>query len=864
MSAVFPLEDDPRWREHIATAGQTVFPVPYPFQDNADILIQKITLDGSTADLAEPEHYALTGAGNPAGGSYTLTAPAAAGEIYRSIGDAVGNRVQSVVRAGRYSSAATDGDLDRALIRDLEMKRDLSRTFKAGYGEQPGRIALLPEGHFHKADRHGNLVDGGTVEDIQHAQENAASAREDAERAETARDIAEEMAGSVQFPVSYGIEQTLLAAQRLQAQANIGPVRFDTVSNLLANTILGYTPGAGRVATPAGKQVEAQGFRYEIAAAGAVDHHVETAGGVKLYVLPNGDRMHAAAFGLLGNGGDETARLQKLFAAGVGYEIRLSRGKHYRSTEELVLGDDTSLDLRGSVIDFAAVGAKRNLSIAGDNVTVRGGTVRNIVGTPGQQGTYQTPIVIKRYDFLAGARNVTVENMTVETVTPMGPGIGVFGNSSGVTLRNLSFPDSPYMGTAITVHWSFNGDWQTNPPKTTVHQRNIVIENISIGEMSYNPGTPVNFNICGIYLSAVYNARVSNVTVNSIQHGSAVTVYAGDWGFQYAGDLERLFGSSGVTIDNVQGTACRGLSVYMQNTLDPPLTPWPMAVVASNIHVKGVPSNPESRGIMLDAAQNVTVRSSAFDRFDVGVGFGGSLRNVILDNIEIRNSSRWGLNTNNAAALGTGLIIRNSLFVDNNQSETENVADMTLQRLQDVVLDGNKFNSPKCAYNIRALNTASGLKVRNNHSDGAAVLCYSLGSQTDFGVVDEYRYNTASVTPSAGVRGGQIWVPIQSFTKNGTSGLMNRVYTGPGIPSLGTYVAGDVVIFDNVAAGGAACEAVCRAAGTPGTWSVTKQAGPVGGIGNAPAFVGQIAVASGVAHIATGTVSPSDWKQITN
>ncbi len=236
MSAVFPLEDDPRWREHVATSGQTVFPVPYPFQDNADIFIQKIGLDGSTTALSEPEHYALTGAGNPTGGSYTLVMPAVAGEKYRSIGDAIGNRTQSVVRAGRYSSAATDTDLDRALIRDLEMKRDIARTFRTDYGQTPGRIEMLPDGHFHKSDGAGNLIDGGSAADITDAQENAEAAAAAAAiavealegsvgakgDAEAAAEVAIEAAGSVQFPVSYGISQSLSLIQRRQAQANIG------------------------------------------------------------------------------------------------------------------------------------------------------------------------------------------------------------------------------------------------------------------------------------------------------------------------------------------------------------------------------------------------------------------------------------------------------------------------------------------------------------------------------------------------------------------------------------------------------------------------------------------------------------------
>lgn len=161
MSAVFPVADDPRWRQHDASAGQTTFPINYVFQDVADITIEKIAADGTVSTLTYPNDYAISGAGNPAGGNYTLVTPAQTGEKYRSIGTAVGARTQSIVRSGRYSSGATDDDLDRALIRDLEMRRDLTRAWKSDFGAEGKRVDLLDEGHGYKADATGNLVDAG-------------------------------------------------------------------------------------------------------------------------------------------------------------------------------------------------------------------------------------------------------------------------------------------------------------------------------------------------------------------------------------------------------------------------------------------------------------------------------------------------------------------------------------------------------------------------------------------------------------------------------------------------------------------------------------------------------------------------------
>jgi hypothetical protein len=62
--------------------------------------------------------------------------------------------------------------------------------------------------------------------------------------------------------------------------------RFPGVPALLADTSLAY--GTGNRPVAAGDLIEtADGLAYRVAASGVSNHHVATAGGVKLYVLPN-------------------------------------------------------------------------------------------------------------------------------------------------------------------------------------------------------------------------------------------------------------------------------------------------------------------------------------------------------------------------------------------------------------------------------------------------------------------------------------------------------------------------------------------------------------------------------------------------
>lgn len=102
------------------------------------------------------------------------------------------------------------------------------------------------------------------------------------------------------------------------AAGNLKLIERDTVPLLLADTILDYSAGTGKTAVATSQIVKAGGFRYQVAASGASDHHITTAGGVKLYVLTNAEgRYNVLAFGAAWNGTtDDAAILQKCIDTG--------------------------------------------------------------------------------------------------------------------------------------------------------------------------------------------------------------------------------------------------------------------------------------------------------------------------------------------------------------------------------------------------------------------------------------------------------------------------------------------------------------------------------------------------------------------
>lgn len=84
------------------------------------------------------------------------------------------------------------------------------------------------------------------------------------------------------------------AAASASAASQYTPAYFDNVADLLADT----------TSWPTGQilNTREEGFAYEVAASGASDHHVTTAGGEKLYVLAGPSGMDVKAFGAKGDG----------------------------------------------------------------------------------------------------------------------------------------------------------------------------------------------------------------------------------------------------------------------------------------------------------------------------------------------------------------------------------------------------------------------------------------------------------------------------------------------------------------------------------------------------------------------------------
>jgi len=109
--------------QYTATAGQTVFSIPFEFFSNSDIAVyQNSVLKTLTT------HYTLTGAGVTGGGSLTLVTGATVGDVITIVRDIPVARVTDFPTSGPFNIDALNTDLDRLTAMVQERENQVSRV----------------------------------------------------------------------------------------------------------------------------------------------------------------------------------------------------------------------------------------------------------------------------------------------------------------------------------------------------------------------------------------------------------------------------------------------------------------------------------------------------------------------------------------------------------------------------------------------------------------------------------------------------------------------------------------------------------------------------------------------------------------
>lgn len=344
-----------------------------------------------------------------------------------------------------------------------------------------------------------------------------------------------------------------------------------------------------------------------------------------------------------------------------GDRVRLSQATSLRCTPlECVIGDEVSrhallipagidLDLNGStlLLDLRVNSHGVRLS---SRSGIRNGTIR-IVGSEnkGSQAIWHAGIGIgAAYDdggtpakpgYFSKVSDWRIENITIDQPYPAAA-IQIMSEACHGVIRDVRILDSREALLGIGMDWGSVGKmttadatiphmrelWEQNEIYTT-HPHDILIQDIDIGHLTRN----IDGNDAGIRCSACYNIQVRNVHVASA--ASALAVFGGDCGFEFARNELRPLAHTGYVVDRlvidkafrygivlngIADNVYRATQTHGYRTLIDPTQPGLNGVRIANSQFNGS-GTAASQGMFITAVSHAEVSDVTVKNFAIGV-----------------------------------------------------------------------------------------------------------------------------------------------------------------------------------------------------------------------------------------------------
>lgn len=519
------------------------------------------------------------------------------------------------------------------------------------------------------------------------------------------------------------------------------------------------------------------------------------------------DQLSFKDFGIVGDGSNETAKLQAAFAASAGKLLKAEPGKTYFVTDELLIPSNATVDFCGSTLRYTInVDGKSCLRFKNVNNSELRNVVIEPVGTmvvAPHTGDSRMPVVVGEY--IGHPANHVCQNIRISGVKVIGGfpamnAIAVFGQSENIIIENpviegTSEPASAGIG--ILVHWSPDN---YDAPTKTYHPRNVKIVNPRFRKCAL--GATAEQASC-IFLSGAFNVRVENIDAYDVNTG--FYVYPGDYAFTYAADLAASQ-VSGIVIEGgvIVGSRKYGVNILGQADGVGPILP--MGVRINGLRTDGVDAAIRVRrsdaGVVIDGSSphHATVGILVSESADVtavncdvtynarqGVYFTSSSRCVLA-------SSR--ISFNNTEGLGNQL--GSAVYLDGACSGNfvigNAIGDEAATEYYGVRINGSTVKHTTVSDNVFG-NFTTNVAIQNDANPYAAM---TSGSGNVFAGSSLL---AIAATP-----------PMVSYDSGGSATVRANA-----APTTGTWKRGDRFI-NSVPTVGQPKAWVCTVGGTPGTW----------------------------------------------
>jgi hypothetical protein len=515
-------------------------------------------------------------------------------------------------------------------------------------------------------------------------------------------------------------------------------------------------------------------------------------------------------FGAIGdNLADDTTSLQNAFNASTNKILILEAGKIYKVTNKLTLPKGATIISNGATINFNLSGDVEGV-ILNDDVTILGKLIVNVISvTPSTgAGQYQCPIVIGDYGSGVGCSNIYIQTINVSTEKTNGNGILITGDSHNIKIENIVVPDSSTIGRALLIHWG----GADNPSAGTFHPYNIKIGNVKIGKQ-----TNTSSDGAGVFISGAYNIDIDSIEVEEV-YRSALTIFAGDHGFEYAATDVKSMALKNIRIGKV---ACRlahtyGMYVDAQAKLATGTPIYDTNILIGSITSIGDYSSNVNAGILLSYCNGVEINNAYIEKHLRGFSAGASVKNVVIKNPHFVRNRLSGTYISNGTTMPENIKIENPVCYSNGEfgASISDRAGIFIGIAKNIKVVNGLFGESGEAFQETGVRTdpmSINIDIIQCHVKAvkSGGVGYSLGSGDSYGSIRKFEGNT--VESGITFKGGLTIVPVT------IDGGGNRIFTGTTTPTTGTWQKGDRIINSNPSVGQPKGW-VCTSGGTPGTW----------------------------------------------
>ncbi|MCC6794985.1 MAG: hypothetical protein IT366_07685 [Candidatus Hydrogenedentes bacterium] len=379
------------------------------------------------------------------------------------------------------------------------------------------------------------------------------------------------------------------------------------------------------------------------------------------------------------NGDDLQSALNSHTGAGRVLRLKPSSEIHCTVREEIIAGErsdhpllvpeNVHLDLQGSTLFLDCRSNSYGVRLS-NNSSIRNGTIKVIRSEgKGSQGCWHSGISVGAAYGHGGTPDKpghfsTVRNWTIENITINQPfeasAIQLMSEACNGVIRDVTVRDSAKAFVGVGMDWGSVGPITTEDAQVfrmrelweqkliySTHPHDILIENLRVGRLTRN----VDGNDAGVRCSACHNITIRNVHVE--EAATAVAVFGGDFGYEFAREDLRDFQHTGYRIEDVRierallygivlnGAADNIYRAHRNLGYDPvrdPVHPGLDRPVLRNITLHGGGERLDRQGIFAVALTEAQLNNLEISNFRLGIHVEDWVKGMRFNNTRFSNN----------------------------------------------------------------------------------------------------------------------------------------------------------------------------------------------------------------------------------